>query len=274
MRRSSKFSNFMEKGSETECQKWQYANRVKYRAYKAKHFPLSTLNCIRGRFVMGFIVKVSFFRFHYCAKTLTISLFSSMSLVVMLSRTSGSLKILWGGKGLPEDSEWFDKLSLRHSLPHFGTGYNHPYKSFHDGYDYFGIFISVFINASIQNIDRAGWGQKISLVNWYYRISLSFIHSKWRADWSVGLNAICVNMPSMSARTAIGFLQKRVRTPSRFLSRSVPVIKLMFSDCPRSLKVAFGTRSTLSGLLEFSIEWFEKHQIRSGGGSCISTGFT
>ena len=61
-----------------------------------------------------------------------------------------------------------------------------------------------------------------------------------------------MNIPSMSARTGIGFSQKRKRTPSRPLGMSGPVYKLLFGDCPWKLEAAFATQQTLPGLLGFS----------------------
>ena len=125
-------------------------------------------------------------------------------------------------------------------------------KMFSDGFEGFWELLTVLFGTMAKNVywarKRVQVPPKMSLINWYCCIWSSANQRKRRADWSILWMAICINMPSMSARTATGCSRNLIRTPKSLLSRSGPARRLDLRDWPRKFEAAFATPQTFPGL--------------------------
>ena len=109
---------------------------------------------------------------------------------------------------------------------------------------------------------------------WYWRIKLSSNHTKRKADWSSLRIAICMNMPSISARTPMACSRKRRISSSKSARRSGPVRRQVLREQPLNFEAAFLTRRIFPGLFGFSTGCVGRYLILSGGGCCLLTGST
>ena len=100
----------------------------------------------------------------------------------------------------------------------------------------------------------------ISLLYWYYFTAFWDGQKKRKTFWSCSLIPICMNMPSMSAETAMGFSLKRSKIPNKKLRWSGTDSSYELNDKPLILEATLATRLTTPGLFGLVTGWWGRCQ--------------